>query len=182
MGSVPSCSPNKAKQYSDMDNSNGFSSHRSNNRDAGSEKILYCIRHAQSEANLQRRQLSTYFSTEFWANRCDLNIKDPEISENGGKQITKLQTKLDGIDFVSTYNIDICFVSPFSRAIDTALGVFKYNPSIKIIVLPDLRPHFKSAQSTGILRKSALELKYKTHENIQFDHIQHELLRKQSYP
>eukprot|EP01083_Nonionella_stella_P237019 831884_1 len=144
-------------------------------KDAGSEKILYCIRHAQSESNAALRSVSTYVSSEFWGNKCDPNIKDPQLSEAGQKQVIKLQTKLDNADFVSNYNIDVCFVSPFSRAIDTALGIFKYNPSVKVIVLPDLRPHFKNSQSTGRLRKSALELKYKSADNISFEFINHEL-------
>ena len=170
MGNIPSCAPQKEKHESNMDDP-------LKRKDAGSEKILYCIRHAQSESNAKLRTVSTYFSTEFWGNKCDVNIKDPEISDQGQKQIVKLQHKLDNVDFVSTYNIDICFVSPFSRAIDTALGIFKYNSSIQIVVLPDLRPHFKSAQSTGTLRKSSLELKYKKHSNINFDYVKHELLR-----
>eukprot|EP01084_Bolivina_argentea_P036004 66643_1 len=159
-----SCSPKKQKLSSNMD-ANLFQQN-----DAGSEKILYCIRHAQSESNAKRRSLSTYFSSEFWNNKCDPNIKDPVISTSGQRQIETLQRKLDNADFVSNYSIDVCFVSPFTRAIDTALGVFAYNKSIPVIVLPDLRPHFKSAQSTGTLGKSALEMKYKSHENICFDY------------
>ena len=174
MGNVPSCAPQKEKNESNMDDPEYLTKRR---KDAGSEKVLYCIRHAQSESNAKLRSVSTYFSTDFWGNKCDVNIKDPEISEAGQEQIVKLQTKLDNADFVSTYNIDVCFVSPFSRAIDTALGIFKYSPSIRIIVLPDLRPHFKSAQSTGTHRRSALELKYKSSDNLDFSLVKHELLR-----
>lgn len=193
--------------------------------DAGSEKKLYCIRHAQSESNLKRRRyretymysipisiesaneywfafyysISTYFDFDFWSSRGELKIKDPEVpslrevnricdhvmwyigwflqvSEAGMRQIETLQQRLDQIDFTSNFHIDVCFVSPFTRTIDTALGIFKFNPSIRIVVLPDLRSHFKSAQSTGTLTKTALEHKYKTHSNISFELMDREML------
>ena len=139
--------------------------------DAGSEKMLYCIRHAQSESNAKLRSVGTYFQKEFHAAKCSLNIKDPALSAQGQQQIETLQRKLDAVDFVARRHIDICFVSPFSRAIDTALGLLQFNPSVEIVVLPDSRPHFKSAQSTGTLRKSSLAQKYRKYEQLSFDHV-----------
>ena len=95
MGTVPACSAQVEKPISNMDDPN----HLTSKRDVGSEKILYCIRHAQSESNKARRSISTYLNTEFWSKKCDVNIKDPQISEKGEKQIAKLQRSL-GIFFI----------------------------------------------------------------------------------
>ncbi|KAL4873066.1 hypothetical protein BDV12DRAFT_116277 [Aspergillus spectabilis] len=85
--------------------------------------IVHCVRHAQGEHNL-----------------CTANhvIPDPLLTDLGNEQCTQLRDSFPRHD-----KIDLIVASPLRRTIYTALQsfepVFKANPNLKLILLPDIQ-------------------------------------------
>ncbi|KAL2818471.1 histidine phosphatase superfamily [Aspergillus cavernicola] len=85
--------------------------------------IIHCVRHAQGVHNL-----------------CTANhvILDPLLTDLGNEQCTKLRDAFPRHD-----KIDLIVASPLRRTIYTALQsfepVFKANPNLKLILLPDIQ-------------------------------------------
>lgn len=92
-----------------------------------STKNLYCIRHAESEANKARKSSSTWLSSDFWDSGFDAGICDPSVSNKGYLQIQKLHRKMVKHDFLKAANIELIITSPLTRTIETAIGLQSYS-------------------------------------------------------
>ncbi|KAL4804471.1 histidine phosphatase superfamily [Aspergillus unguis] len=107
--------------------------------------IIHCVRHAQGVHNL-----------------CTENhtIPDPSLTDLGNEQCTQLRDS-----FPYHKNIDLIVASPLRRTMYTALQsfepVFKANPNLKLILLPDIQETSDVACDTGsdpsVLRKEIEE-------------------------
>eukprot|EP01084_Bolivina_argentea_P259309 437501_1 len=150
----------------------------------GEKKTLYCIRHAESEANAARKNTATWFTADFWDGNFNTGITDPEVSSKGQKEITKLKLKLELSNFLMKNKIDLIITSPLIRTIDTTLSLFHDEISscgVPIIVHPDCRPYnSKSSSSISSNSKSELELKYANY-NLDFTYLKHSKWDKKDF-
>lgn len=82
-------------------------------------KTLYCIRHGESTFNEWRKR-SLWTCT--WICISDPEISDAPLSARGQTQVVQLRHQLEKHGWGQ--KIEKVFISPLTRAIDTALGAF----------------------------------------------------------
>jgi len=97
--------------------------------DSGAEskstnKTVYFIRHGESEYNAYKSRTSTWLSCRCWC-CCDPNFQDPRLSAKGKSQVEGLKTEVARLQLDTS--VQVIYVSPLSRAIDTCLGAWPGN-------------------------------------------------------
>lgn len=85
-------------------------------------KTVYFIRHGESLYNEFKAKPSTWFTCRFWC-CCDPGFYDPCLSAKGRAQVSVLHEQVRKHQLHE--QVQYAFVSPLTRAIDTALGGFE---------------------------------------------------------
>ena len=89
-------------------------------------KNIWCIRHGTALHNELYKYIGTRAFTEF---------KDTHLTKKGHEEAINLGKTWDKIE-----DIEIVFVSPLTRTIQTALNIFK-NRDVKIIAIDEIMEH-----------------------------------------
>lgn len=87
-------------------------------------KKLFLVRHAQSEQNIAQKRLKEWQATAL-CTVCSLGY-DASLSLAGKQQVEGAAKTLSG--FVAEHKVELVAHSPYQRAADTAIGVFRDAP------------------------------------------------------
>lgn len=100
----------------------------------GNVKTVYFIRHGESEYNAFKSRKSTWFTCRCWC-CCDPQFFDPRLSAKGAQQVEELKAEVDRKSLHTS--VELVYVSPLTRAIETCCGTF-IAPSRPPIIVTEL--------------------------------------------
>ncbi len=117
-------------------------------------KNVYCIRHGTSEHNVLFREIGK---------EAYMKITDSNLTHEGREEANLL-----GNHWTEKENIDIVFVSPLKRTIQTAINIFK-GTNVKIYAFDDLKEYPASYENINHREdKKDLIIKYHKYINFRF--------------
>ena len=121
-------------------------------------KRVFLIRHGEALHNVNWQ----IFGKDAYYNKENL---DAPLTDNGLLQATNLSRK-----WLNKSDIDLILVSPLTRTLQTANGIFADKPNIPIVAIDDIK-EFPQGKHTPNIRKPKKELE-KYWSNVDFDLIE----------
>ena len=117
-------------------------------------KNVYCIRHGTAEHNVMFHEIGE---------EAYMKITDSNLTDKGREESALL-----GDHWTEKENIDIVFVSPLKRTIQTAINIFK-GTNVKMYAFDDLKEYPASYENINHREdKKDLIIKYHKHINFRF--------------
>jgi broad specificity phosphatase PhoE len=117
-------------------------------------KNVYCIRHGTAEHNVMFHEIGE---------EAYMKVTDSNLTDKGREESALL-----GDHWTEKENIDIVFVSPLKRTIQTAINIFK-GTNVKMYAFDDLKEYPASYENINHREdKKDLIIKYHKHINFRF--------------